>query len=156
MKTNVTAKIKDLKFGVKEDQITLTIDGNITDEQVSILRKIKKTGVAFVGFSSSQMDFEDEDEFDGPRKGLQVVTNASGVVESVTDLNEEGEQLAIDDVVTEEEAYEEIDEETEETDVENEDEVETEEDKALEETEQEEQDPEDPDKPLTFDKDLPF
>ncbi|OKP97734.1 hypothetical protein [Paenibacillus sp. P46E] len=59
MKTNVTTKIKDIKFGAKEDVITLTIDGNITDEQVSILRNIKNTGVAFVSFSSSQADLDD-------------------------------------------------------------------------------------------------
>lgn len=59
MKTNVTTKIKDIKFGAKEDVITLTIDGNITDQQVSILRNIKNTGVAFVSFSSSQADLDD-------------------------------------------------------------------------------------------------
>jgi hypothetical protein len=59
MKTSVTTKIKDIKFGAKEDVITLTIDGNITDEQVSILRNIKSTGVAFVSFSSSQTDLDD-------------------------------------------------------------------------------------------------
>ncbi|MEK3964057.1 MULTISPECIES: hypothetical protein [Paenibacillus] len=44
MKANVTTKIKDIKFGNKEDVITLTIEGNITDQQVSILRNIKNTG----------------------------------------------------------------------------------------------------------------
>lgn len=59
MKTSVTTKIKDIKFGAKEDVITLMIDGNITDKQVSILRNIKSTGVAFVSFSSSQTDLDD-------------------------------------------------------------------------------------------------
>lgn len=77
MKTNVTTKIKDIKFGAKEDVITLTIDGNITDEQVSILRNIKKTGVAFVSFSSSQADLDDYDR-EEPRKGVSGTINADG------------------------------------------------------------------------------
>lgn len=77
MKTNVTTKIKDIKFGAKEDVITLTIDGNITDEQVSILRNIKKTGVAFVSFSSSQADLDDYDR-EEPRKGLSGTIDSDG------------------------------------------------------------------------------
>jgi hypothetical protein len=92
MKTNVTAKIKDLKFGVKEDQITLTIDGNITDDQVSILRKIKKTGVAFVCFSSSQADFEDIEEEEVQHRGIQYQQHRDGTVVV------EGEQLDMDAV----------------------------------------------------------
>lgn len=78
MKTNVTTKIKDIKFGVKEDVITLTIDGNITDEQVSILRNIKKTGVAFVSFSSSQADLDDYDR-EEPRKGVSGTIDSDGI-----------------------------------------------------------------------------
>ncbi|MDF9845134.1 MULTISPECIES: hypothetical protein [unclassified Paenibacillus] len=77
MKTNVTTKIKDIKFGAKEDVITLTIDGNITDEQVSILRNIKKTGVAFVSFSSSQADLDDYDR-EEPRKGVSGKIDPDG------------------------------------------------------------------------------
>lgn len=77
MKTNVTTKIKDIKFGAKEDVITLTIDGNISDEQVSILRNIKKTGVAFVSFSSSQADLDDFKPED-PRQGVSGTINPDG------------------------------------------------------------------------------
>lgn len=77
MKTNVTTKIKDIKFGAKEDVITLTIDGNITDEQVSILRNIKKTGVAFVSFSSSQADLDDY-KAEEPRQGVSGTINPDG------------------------------------------------------------------------------
>lgn len=77
MKTNVTTKIKDIKFGAKEDVITLTIDGNITDQQVSILRNIKSTGVAFVSFSSSQLDMDDV-EYETPHEGVRGTINKDG------------------------------------------------------------------------------
>lgn len=77
MKTNVTTKIKDIKFGAKEDVITLTIDGNITDEQVSTLRNIKKTGVAFVSFSSSQADLDDFKPAE-PHQGVSGTINPDG------------------------------------------------------------------------------
>lgn len=77
MKTNVTTKIKDIKFGAKEDVITLTIDGNITDQQVSILRNIKSTGVAFVSFSSSQLDMDDV-EYEEPHQGISGTIDKDG------------------------------------------------------------------------------
>lgn len=77
MKTNVTTKIKDIKFGAKEDVITLTIDGNITDEQVSILRNIKNTGVAFVSFSSSQADLDDFKP-EEPHQGVSGTISSDG------------------------------------------------------------------------------
>lgn len=78
MKTNVTTKIKDIKFGAKEDVITLTIDGNITDQQVSILRNIKSTGVAFVSFSSSQLDMDDI-EHEKPHQGVRGTIDKDGI-----------------------------------------------------------------------------
>jgi hypothetical protein len=95
MKTNVTTKIKDIKFGAKEDVITLTIDGNITDEQVSILRTIKKTGVAFVSFSSSQVDIDDVDRED-LREGIRGSISGDGIV-SVDRESDDPNQLTIDE-----------------------------------------------------------
>lgn len=100
MKTSVTTKIKDIKFGAKEDQITLTIDGNITDVQVSILRSIKKTGVAFVSFSSSQLDIDDVEKED-VREGIRGSINNDGTVNVDRD-GEDPNQLTIDEAEVEE------------------------------------------------------
>lgn len=91
MKTSVTTKIKDIKFGAKEDTITLTIDGNISDQQANILRAIKKTGVAFVSFSSSQLDIDDMRPAD--REGLSYTLN-NGEVE----VEDKDRQMSLDDV----------------------------------------------------------
>lgn len=134
MKTNVTTKIKDIKFGAKEDVITLTIDGNITDEQVSILRNIKNTGVAFVSFSSSQADLDDykpththqgvrgtidKDGSVSVDSGQMTIEEAAAVAEE-EDENEEREDEHNEDVEKEDDDQEEEQHEDEDLDGEQE------------------------------------
>jgi single-stranded DNA-binding protein len=142
MKTNVTTKIKDIKFGAKEDVITLTIDGNISDQQVSILRNIKKTGVAFVSFSSSQADLDD---FEAP----QVHEGIKGTIDSDGSVSVDSGQMTLEEVA---DVAEEEDENEEREDNQNED-VEKEDD-----DQEEQQDPDEENCPPIneSDDDLPF
>ncbi|WP_313639581.1 hypothetical protein [Paenibacillus sp.] len=116
MKTNVTTKIKDIKFGAKEDVITLTIDGNITDEQVSILRNIKNTGVAFVSFSSSQADLDDYSP-------VQQHQGIRGTIDKDGSVSMDSGQMTLEEVakVSEEDGEEEEREDDQNEDIEKED-----------------------------------
>lgn len=103
MKTNISAKIKDIKLADKE-QITLTLE-SLNSDQLDTLRQIKKQGTAYICFSSSQADMDDEDDYDykpaAPRQGLSGTIAADGSVS----LNKEDEQqMSIDDVTPEEPA----------------------------------------------------
>jgi TATA-binding protein-associated factor Taf7 len=143
-----TATIKKITSG-KGVEIVLSLPASVSLDELS---ELKQRDEFYIALGVSQMEVRDYLE---PRRGLQIVTN-SGSVESIKSTDEDGNQLAIDDVRAESiEAAEENTEE--EIEIDEESETESEEDSELEETEQEEQDPEDPDKPLTFvDSDLPF
>ncbi|MFD5020056.1 hypothetical protein ACFWMP_14230 [Paenibacillus sp. NPDC058367] len=140
MKTSVTTKIKDIKFGAKEDVITLTIDGNITDEQVSILRNIKNTGVAFVSFSSSQADLDDY-------KPTHTHQGVRGTIDKDGSVSVDSGQMTIEEAATvaeeEDENEEREDDQKEDVEKEADDQEEQHEDEDLdgekEDTEQQEQ-----------------
>ncbi|MGE7614733.1 hypothetical protein [Paenibacillus sp. NPDC101420] len=155
MKTNVTTKIKDIKFGAKEDVITLTIDGNITDEQVSILRNIKNTGVAFVSFSSSQADLDDF----VPTHTHQGV---SGTIDKDGSVNVDSGQMTIEEAAAmaeeKDENKEREDDQRKDHGHEDDDREEQHEDKNPDEEQEEQQDPDDTDGPVIpdSDDDLPF
>lgn len=92
MKTQFTASFKDFNAGAK-DIIKLEIKGELTDEQIVKLHKLKGNSVV-VTLASGQLELDDyEDHEDGDYPHSQFMHDKP---------NEEGQQLSIDDVKSDE------------------------------------------------------
>ncbi|WP_187698849.1 hypothetical protein [Paenibacillus alvei] len=93
MKTQISAYFNDFNAGAKKDVIKLEIRGELTDEQIVKLHKLKGNSVV-VTLASGQLELDDyEDHEDGDYPHSQFMQDKP---------NEEGQQLSIDDVKNEE------------------------------------------------------
>lgn len=81
MKTKIAAYFNDFNAGAK-DVIKLEIRGELTDEQIVKLHKLKRNDV-IVTLESGQMDLEDyEDDHEGMQyEGMQYTVNQDGTVD---------------------------------------------------------------------------
>jgi predicted transcriptional regulator len=151
-----TASIKKITSS-KATEIVLVIPSSVSLDQ---LKNLAKREEFFIALGVSQTEVSDYLE---PRRGYQARVDGSGVVQSLKsdeESEDEGEQLAIEDVETDsesgEEEFDEInEEETEESESEEENDGEPSEDEreiqSMErEVIREEREKEDDDKPLTF------
>lgn len=77
MKTEVKAMFQDFNAGAKKDVIKFEVKGDLTDEQIVALHKLKG-GTVFVQISSSQMDMDDIE--DGEREGVKYSVGGDGTV----------------------------------------------------------------------------
>ncbi|MEC0248866.1 hypothetical protein P4H65_24030 [Paenibacillus chitinolyticus] len=93
MKTTVKINFTDLNTNKKDEQvIKLTVRGDLSDEQILTLYKLKKQGVGFVDLYSAQTDIDDFAEDDDDHEGIEYTVNNDGTAEV------DSEQLSIDDV----------------------------------------------------------
>ncbi|MFW5436283.1 hypothetical protein [Paenibacillus apiarius] len=86
MKTQISAYFNDFNAGAKKDVIKLEIRGELTDEQIVKLHKLKGNSVV-VTLASGQMEMEDY-EGEDYQNDLYAYDR----------LNDEGQQMSIDDV----------------------------------------------------------
>ncbi|MCY7485398.1 hypothetical protein [Paenibacillus alvei] len=89
MKTQISAYFNDFNAGAKKDVIKLEIRGELTDEQIVKLHKLKGNSVV-VTLASGQLELEDLEDEDYQ---YQLEKDKP---------NEEGQQLSIDDVKNDE------------------------------------------------------
>lgn len=77
MKTEVKAMFQDFNAGAKKDVIKFEVKGDLTDEQIVALHKLKG-GTVFVQISSSQMDMDDIEGDE--HEGIKYSVNGDGTV----------------------------------------------------------------------------
>lgn len=93
MKTQISAYFNDFNAGAKKDVIKLEIRGELTDEQIVKLHKLKGNPVV-VTLASGQLELDDYEGYeDGDYPQDPFMNNKP---------NEEGQQLSIDDVKNDE------------------------------------------------------
>ncbi|MEY9091882.1 hypothetical protein [Paenibacillus sp. RC84] len=98
MKTTVKINFTDLNTDKKDEQvIKLTVRGDLSDEQILTLYKLKKQGIGFVDLYSAQTDIDDFAKDDDDHEGIEYTVNGGGTVEVDAD------QLSIDDLPEENE-----------------------------------------------------
>lgn len=113
MKTEVKAVFQDFNAGAKKDVIKFEVKGDLTDEQIVALHKLKG-GTVFVQISSSQMDIDDIEDEGNVHEGIGYTVNGDGTV------NVDSSQLSLDDVPAEREEVESEKHDSDELDVDDE------------------------------------
>ncbi|CAM5794687.1 hypothetical protein [Brevibacillus borstelensis] len=113
MKTEVKAVFQDFNAGAKKDVIKFEVKGDLTDEQIVALHKLKG-GTVFVQISSSQMDIDDIEDEETVHEGIGYTVNGDGTV------HVDSSQLSLDDVPDEEEEVESEENDSDELDVDDE------------------------------------
>ncbi|MGG4452381.1 hypothetical protein [Brevibacillus porteri] len=97
MKTEVKAMFQDFNAGAKKDVIKFEVKGDLTDEQIVALHKLKG-GSVFVQISSSQMDMDDIEGEE--HEGIKYSINEDGTVSvpanqmTIDELPKEGQEKA--------------------------------------------------------------
>jgi len=93
MKTTVKINFTDFNTNKNDEQvIKLTVRGDLSDEQILTIYKLKKQGVGFVDLYSAQTDIDDFAEDEDDHEGIEYTVNSDGTAEV------DSEQLSIDDV----------------------------------------------------------
>ncbi|WP_068775809.1 hypothetical protein [Paenibacillus sp. FJAT-26967] len=95
MKTTVKINFTDFNTNNKNEQvIKLTVRGELSDEQILTIYKLKKQGVGFVDLFSAQTDIDDfeVEEEEEDHDGIEYTINGNGTVDADSD------QVSIDDV----------------------------------------------------------
>jgi hypothetical protein len=84
MKTNIRAAFKDLKTNAKgSTSIVLELKGELSDEQILTLHKLKSIGMVFADLHSGQADigdYHDDEAQAEPYKGLSYTVSGDGNV----------------------------------------------------------------------------